>query len=143
MLGHEIAHIAQKHALKTIQRSQALQGIGELTLTALDKDPAMFDKVIDDLSKVIFEQGLERNLEFESDRLGAAYAARVGYNPRGLQRVLRRLAKAKSAKRRGLAKTHPAPHQRAQKLTQFVHQQHGPKPGGRGLGRRFMARMGK
>ena len=92
ILGHEIAHIAQKHALDAIHRNQALKGIGELTMTAMNKDPRVLDKVVAELSRKIFEEGFDQNLEFESDRIGSDYAFRVGYNPIGLQRILKRLA---------------------------------------------------
>ena len=46
VLGHEIAHVAKKHALNAIRRSKALSGLSEVTLSALDKDPKMFDSVV-------------------------------------------------------------------------------------------------
>jgi predicted Zn-dependent protease len=137
VLGHEIAHVTQKHALQTLQRSQILQGLSELTLTALDKNPAMFDKVLNEMSSLLFDRGLDQNLEFEADRLGAEYAARVGYSPTGLQRVLARLARQQGYRQTGLFKTHPDPRLRAQRLHQAVQRQYGPNPGGQELSQRF------
>ena len=143
VLGHEVAHITEKHALKTLQRSQVLHGISQLTMTALDKDPALFDKVIDQLSATLFDRGLDHKLEFEADRLGMEYAYRVGYNPQSLSTSLRRLAQLRHVRHIGLFKTHPDPQQRADRLQRVMRQQYGPQPGGRTLASRFSRGRGK
>lgn len=91
VLGHEIAHVARKHSLKTLERSKLLHGVSELTLTAMEKDPKMFANIIDDVSESLFTRGLDHKLEFEADHLGTRYAARLGYQPQGLDRFLRKL----------------------------------------------------
>lgn len=137
VLGHEIAHITEKHALQTLRRSQVLRGISHLTTTVLDKDPALFDKVINELSATIFERGIDHKLEFEADRLGMEYAYRVGYSPQSLSTSLRRLAQLRHMRRVGLFKTHPDPRQRADRLQRVMRQQYGPQAGGRTLASRF------
>ncbi len=138
VLGHEIAHITAKHALKTLQRSQILHGVSQLTVTALDKDPAMFDQIINELSATLFERGLDQKLEYAADRLGVEYAYRVGYNPQGLRSFLRRLAQNQRSRRTGLFKTHPDPRRRADLLQQTMLQQYGHQPGGQTLQQRFV-----
>ena len=138
VLGHEIAHITEKHALKTLQRSKILHGVSQLTVAALDKNPAMFDQIINELSATLFERGLDQKLEYAADRLGVEYAYRVGYNPQGLQSFLRRLAQNKRSRRTGLFKTHPDPRRRADLLQQTMLQQYGHQPGGQTLQQRFV-----
>lgn len=116
VLGHEIAHISQKHSLKTIQRSRSLKGISELSLSLMDKDPAMFKNVINEISNTLFEKGLDQKLEYEADRIGTEFAYRVGYNPRGLTDFLGTLKKIHGKEKSIFFKTHPSPSNRLNKL---------------------------
>lgn len=116
VLGHEIAHIAKKHALQTIQRGKTLQGVGALTMTAMNKDATQFGKVMDEVSNIIFTHGLDKNLEYEADKFGAEYAARTGYYDAGLKDFLRILGTNKSAGGSIFFSTHPAPQDRFKEL---------------------------
>ena len=120
VLEHEIAHISQKHTLKTLQRSKRLQGISELTMAAMDKDPKMFSDIIDNISKTLFEKGLDKNLEYEADKIGTEYAFRVGYNPSGLNDFLKTLNKIQGSQESIFFKTHPSPRDRIKKLSRNV-----------------------
>jgi predicted Zn-dependent protease len=86
-------------------------------MIAMNKDPKVLDKVVDELSRKILEEGFDQNLEFESDRIGFHYAFRVGYNPIGLQQVLNGLSQTDQAKRRNLSSTHPNLKHRMQQLS--------------------------
>ena len=116
VLGHEIAHISQKHTLRTLQRSRSIQGISELSLSLMDKNPAMFRNIINDISTILFEHGLDQKLEYEADRVGTEFAYRVGYNPRGLNDFLKTLRKIRGKERSIFFKTHPSPSHRINKL---------------------------
>ncbi|MFH1262457.1 MAG: M48 family metalloprotease [Pseudomonadota bacterium] len=107
VLGHEIAHVARKHALDSIRRSKALSGISEVTLTALDKDPKMFDSLVKEATNMILENGIGREKEFEADAVGTDFAYRVGYDPNGLRAFLTVLKPSIHTGSRGWAKTHP------------------------------------
>lgn len=111
VLGHEIAHISKKHALQTIQRSKTLQGVSALTLSLMDKDPSMFGKLIDEVSDVLFTRGLDKNLEFEADKVGMEYAYRVGYAPSGLSDFIKILA-GSAGGHSVFFSTHPNPRDR-------------------------------
>jgi len=122
VLGHEIAHITQKHALQTLQRSKRLAGLSSLTLTAMDKDAGLFDQVINEVSEVLFTRGLDKELEFEADKFGADYAYRMGYHPRGLKDFLKILGKAESRGSSIFLSTHPSPVDRYKRLSQLLSQ---------------------
>lgn len=123
ILGHEIAHVSKKHALETIRRSKALAGISEVTLTALDKDPQMFDSVVKEVVNMIFENGLGRTKELEADKIGVEFAYRVGYNPNALKSFIELLKPHMSGSRQfSLSKTHPDPKDRAQNLQNVLSQ---------------------
>jgi predicted Zn-dependent protease len=103
VLAHEIAHVSLKHGLKTI-RAARLASASSITA---------FEGSIDDVVGALVVDGYSRDKEYEADKLGAVYAGRAGYDPRGLARVIARLKGAPGA---GLMKTHPHPEFRLEKL---------------------------
>ena len=119
VLGHEIAHINKKHALQTIQRSKTLQGVSSLSLSLMDKDPAIFGKLIDEVSGVLFTRGLDKDLEYEADQVGLEYAYRVGYSPGGLSDFIKTLAGA-SGSHSIFFSTHPSPKNRYERLKSLI-----------------------
>jgi predicted Zn-dependent protease len=72
----------------------------------------------------LYARGLDRNDEFEADRIGVILAARAGYDPYGLPAVLQTIG-AQSEANSDLSllfKTHPAPAQRLSQLERFYPQ---------------------
>lgn len=112
VLAHEVAHIARKHALQTLERSRSLQGVSSLTLTVMDKDPGLLDKLIDEVSNVLFTKGLDKNLEFEADKYGREFAYRTGYYPGALQRFIQKLGASKKNQGSIFSSTHPTSRER-------------------------------
>lgn len=112
VLAHEVAHIARKHALQTLERGRSLQGLSSLTLTVMDKDPGLFDKVIDEVSNVLFTKGLDKNLEFEADKYGREFAYRAGYYPGALGRFIQILGAGEKNQGSIFSSTHPTPRER-------------------------------
>lgn len=125
VLGHEVAHITQKHALKTLQRSKMLSGLSGLTMAAMDKDEGLFDQVINEVSNVLFTRGLDKDLEFEADKFGTEYAYRMGYHPAGLQEFIKILGQSSSSKSSIFLSTHPGPAERFQGLKSILPQYKG------------------
>jgi len=122
ILGHEIAHVSQKHALKVIQRNKFFGSAAEAAAIMDGKDPAKFTEIVDLATEMIFEKGFDRGLEYESDRLGADFAYRAGYHPEGLQNFLMRLSTRPDMKTHGPFKTHGDPDDRSRRLRAFVRQ---------------------
>ncbi len=112
VLAHEVAHIARKHALQTLGRSRSLQGVSSLTLAVMDKNPGLFDKLIDEVSNVLFTKGLDKNLEFEADKYGREFAYRTGYYPGALKRFIQKLGASKKNQGSIFASTHPTSRER-------------------------------
>jgi beta-barrel assembly-enhancing protease len=122
VLGHEIAHVSKKHALEQIRRSKALGGVSEVTLTALDKDPKMFDSLVKEAVNMILENGIGREKELEADATGTEFAFRVGYDPSALKSFLTVLRPhiAPRGASRGWSKTHPDTQERINRLSQVL-----------------------
>jgi len=128
VLGHEIAHITHKHALQTIQRGQALKGLTSLTLTAMNKNMGLFDKVIDEVSGILFTHGLDKNLEYEADKVGTEYAFRMGYNAEGLRNFIAVLGERHSGETSIFSSTHPSPGDRIAHLDMARYKPYGLYP---------------
>jgi len=116
VLGHEVAHVAKRHALQTIERSKTLQGISQVTTSLLNSDPGMLANIVKEMSSTLFTRGLDQNLEFEADQFGVEYAYRVGYFPGGLRDFLNVLGKSQGSQSIFFS-THPSPRARYDRLS--------------------------
>lgn len=106
VLGHEIGHISAKHILDIMQRNKQLSGITEVGLAAAGRNPAVFKGLIDQAAKKLLDEGLDQSTELESDRLGAVFAARAGYDPNAYVTLLQRLRTLRGDDQ-AFFKTHP------------------------------------
>lgn len=123
VLAHEMVHVLRKHHLTALQKGARMDIASELASRALkDKgNPAVMDKAIKAGTEV-YARGLDKDDEFEADRMGIVIATRAGYDPYGLPAVLQML-EAINAKDSSLAlmfKTHPAPHDRLSLLDKIM-----------------------
>jgi len=116
VLAHEIAHVTEKHALTTIRRNRVLQGIGKITMAAMQKDPKLINQLTNLTTEVLFNRGVDKEMEFEADRKGTEYAFRTGYDPAGLMRFIRTLQSYKGKKRSVWFSTHPDTRNRISRL---------------------------
>lgn len=121
VLGHEIAHITKKHHLKVLKQSTLIGALGQ----AASQKAQGSDQVVQNLignGAEIMARGLDKNAEYEADRVGIVFAARAGYDPWGLPGVLQELAGLPSGDGRTglLYKTHPHPADRLAALGEAV-----------------------
>ena len=111
VLAHEIAHVLRKHYLKAIKQGARTGLIAEFAGQAMQNrgaNPA-FAKLVS-AGTEIYARGLDKDDEFEADRMGVVIATRAGYDPYGLPAVLQTL-QGMNAQDSSLAlmfKTHPA-----------------------------------
>lgn len=117
VLAHEIAHVLRKHQLAAI-KSAARTSLGAEFLNEKVEQKAyrsgngQLTPLFRELSNVgtqLYVRGLDKEDEFEADRMAVVLAARAGYNPWGLPAVLQTLQMV-NADHAGLAllfKTHP------------------------------------
>ncbi|HEV8647688.1 MAG TPA: M48 family metalloprotease [Burkholderiales bacterium] len=119
VLGHEVAHVTQKHHLKALRKSALvnLLSAGAAAATAESRHAEVVQKLAGP-TKELYARGLDKADEFEADRMGVVLAARAGYDPYGLPAVLTTLASAdpKDNFLTLLTKTHPLPQVRLDSL---------------------------
>ena len=118
VLGHEIAHVQEKHHLKVVQKSQLLN----LGTTIVKKSLARGESAVQHLiggGAEILARGLDKDAEFEADRIGVVLAARAGYDVWGLPSVLQEISVVSSSDSTVgmLFKTHPPPDERLARLS--------------------------
>lgn len=120
VLGHEIAHVIEKHHLNALKKNARLDLLGDVVGKAAEnkgKDPKKVNKIIS-AGTELYARGLDRQDEFDADRMGVVYAARAGYDPYALLNVLTTLdsIQADTPAIALLIKTHPPFKQRLELL---------------------------
>lgn len=119
VLAHEVGHIAEKHAITSIRRTQFLQGAASITAATMKGDKGkQFESMISDLQSVLFDKGLDKNMEFDADSASMETLYRTGYDPRAMISVLRKLQKIEttSNSKGSWFSTHPPISQRIRNL---------------------------
>jgi predicted Zn-dependent protease len=115
VLGHEIGHIVRRHHITVMQKSAAVSAGAKI---AQGGDPSHVVNNLIGTGAEVLARGLDKDAEFEADRIGVILAARAGYDPYALLDVLQTLA-ARGRDDQALAllfKTHPAPGERLNHL---------------------------
>lgn len=139
VLAHEIGHVVKKHHLKVMQKSQLLN-LGASLLSNKLGENATIDKVIGNGAEIM-SRGLDKEAEFEADRVGISLATRAGYEPLGLVDVLQLIAQTNPSDSSValLYKTHPSPEERLVKLDEAIGNKLDTVPEGKALTERFYA----
>jgi len=121
ILGHEISHIVMKHHLKVLEKSKLVGVAGSLLSSQVNSRNALGNAVAQNVlgnGAEAVARGLDKDAEYEADRMGVVLATRAGYEPYGLPLVLEKLARLKPGddSMALLFKTHPAPQDRLGRL---------------------------
>lgn len=112
VLAHEIAHVLKKHHLQAIKKSAGASLFADIGGQALAAKTGVNSALAGNIAgafKEVYARGLDKNDEFEADRMGVVIAARAGYEPYGLPAVLQ-MMQVFSPQDSGFAlmfKTHP------------------------------------
>ena len=119
VLAHEISHVLKRHHLDAIQKSAKTGIVADLASMAVSnsKYGGLGEKAIG-AGTELYARGLDKEDEFEADRMGVVIAARAGYDPYGLPAVLQTLdsMNAQDSNLALMFKTHPAPQKRLELL---------------------------
>lgn len=121
ILGHEIAHITGKHALRIVQRGEFLSGLGSQvakrsgSTREVEAQLRQFDLGVTDIAKTLFEKGFDPQTEYAADLAGRQLAVTTGYAPGGLRAALIRLQQAPAGPQR-IFSSHPPLTERLKRL---------------------------
>lgn len=117
VLGHEIAHITERHGFRSIINAAGLYLIVQFLLG----DTSGLAAVLADGSQLLLRQRYSRDFERNADDVGWQYLVEANIDPRGMIRFFDRLKKEeqKHPQLRGslqLLNTHPATDERMKRL---------------------------
>lgn len=125
VLGHEIAHVMQRHHVKALRANGWKDAGGEVLSIAAERSKASAlgkqaaTAVVGALGS-IYAKGLDKGDEFEADRIGAMLAIRAGYDPYGLVLVLQKLTGLVPEPGITMMSTHPTAADRMAKIEEFT-----------------------
>jgi len=121
VLGHEIGHVVRKHHLKVLQKSQGIAAVGSFLGSKAKNENQIVQNLIGNGAEIV-ARGLDKDAEFEADRIGLVLSARAGYDAYALPAVLAEIGHvAKNDKSVSLLfKTHPLPEVRLGQLSEAV-----------------------
>src|SRR5260370_7598577 len=82
VLGHEVAHVTQKHHLKALRKAAVvnLLSAGAAAATAESRHSELVQK-LSAPTKELYARALDKAAEFEAARMGAVLSGRAGYAP--------------------------------------------------------------
>ena len=118
VLSHEIAHVLRKHHLAAMKKAGGMGFLADVASIAVDQKGGggyygkeLSKNLISGMKEVLV-RGLDKDDEYEADRMGVVIATRAGYDPYGLPAVLQTLeGLSGSSEATLLFSTHPAPSQ--------------------------------
>lgn len=119
VLGHELTHVTEKHTIRAIQKSKAVQMGAEESLSG---NAGLFDRAVNATYNNIIDKGFGRAEENESDEKGIVLANKVGYAPAGLGDFLTRIKERNrdSTEKRGMFASHPEMQERLDNLAKEI-----------------------
>ena len=119
VLAHEIAHVMRKHHLAAIKKKGMMQAGSSLLSNYSNRQGGAVPEQFQGLFKGVMTSALDKDDEFDADRVGVVLATRAGYNPFGLPSVLQGFAAAGKNDKgfEMLFSTHPAPSERLERLS--------------------------
>ncbi|MBZ0105926.1 MAG: M48 family metalloprotease [Sulfuricella denitrificans] len=124
VLSHEIAHVLRKHHLAAMKKAGGMGFLTDVASIAVDQKGGggyagkELSKNLISGMKEILVRGLDKDDEYEADRMGIVIATRSGYDPYGLPAVLQTLDGLSGTSDVSLLfSTHPAPASRLDTLS--------------------------
>jgi beta-barrel assembly-enhancing protease len=115
VLAHEIGHVNARHHVRLMQKQRAVS-MGQDLLKKKAGDNNTVNALVGNGAEIL-SRSLDKDSEFEADRLGVYYATKSGYDTYGLPAVLDKLnAVGDTDVVSMLYKTHPLPSERLKAL---------------------------
>ena len=120
VIAHEIGHIQLQHAVKAIKSKRtraALTSAAKTTTYALGNDALnemvdSFDENIGEIVSTMTTAGYSKQQEFDADNTALKLLENAGYDPHGLESMLKMLQQKASSSSGGMYSTHPSPESR-------------------------------
>jgi predicted Zn-dependent protease len=90
VLGHELIHVTEKHAVRFVQQTKIGSAVGDAAGGGSTRD-YILAKVSEKITRALLDGELSRQDEDQSDEGGLRLANKVGYSPTGLAESLKKI----------------------------------------------------
>lgn len=125
VLAHEIGHVIERHSAQQLAKSQLTQGLsGAAAIGMYDSNRpggSIANAAIAAAIAKVVSLRFSREDELEADRVGVAYVADAGYDPRSLLQVMQVLEQSSGGGGGPeFLQTHPNPGNRNQEIQQEI-----------------------
>jgi beta-barrel assembly-enhancing protease len=121
VLAHEAGHVVARHSARAMVDMYGLQMLGAL---ALGENPGLLKQLAANITATGLLLAHSREAEHEADVYGVKYAAKAGYDPRGISRFFKKLQAKQGKTPRALVwlSTHPATQDRINHVEELIHE---------------------
>jgi predicted Zn-dependent protease len=121
-LGHEITHITAKHTINSIQKSNTIGAVADVSGQGGGLTQDIITRVVEAAYKNILNNQFDRSDENEADKIGVELANKIGYAPNGLVSVLTKISERNSDRKEpnGLFASHPEIKDRITKINGII-----------------------
>jgi beta-barrel assembly-enhancing protease len=128
VLGHEIAHVAERHGINAIKKSRwtkfGFYAAGEVgkqySQSEIGQLVGEFQSVVSDVAKQVIQSGYSKKDEGEADQLGLEFASRAGYDPKAMAEFIQSEMDKGLASKSGPFSSHPAPDKRLKEVNATI-----------------------
>ena len=92
VIAHEISHVLMGHYVQTMLKKDRAAALGNLAGSVAQAQGKGEYTALVNLGRGVYSSGLDKDDEYQADRMGVVLASRAGYDPFGLPRVLQMYA---------------------------------------------------
>ncbi len=117
VMGHEVAHVTERHVAERLVKAYGLQALLNM---ALGKNPGQITQIVAGIAAQGYLLKYGREQETESDKVGLSYVMRDGtYNPIGMATFFQKLA-AQGGSPPTIVSSHPNPGDRSKRIQEII-----------------------
>lgn len=120
LVGHELAHLYQRHAETRRHRQREQDETSGLVGFALAFIGVPLGATLADAAATVMERSYSRDEEGAADRLGLEYMSAAGFDPYGAVRLYERLATVPERRALPFLSTHPAAPDRVEAMRRIA-----------------------
>lgn len=117
VLGHEVGHVTERHAARSLGAQYGLQTLMSL---ALGENPGLVQQIAAGIAAQGYLSRHSRDAEREADDRGLLYLRKAGYDPNAMPAFFRKLERLSGGNPNAIEQffaSHPAPGERAKTLS--------------------------
>ncbi len=129
VLGHEAAHVTERHSARALVNQYGIEGVTQL---ALGKNAGLLSQIGSQLAGQGLMLANSRGAENEADHAGARFTNKAGFDPRGLASFFNKLKQEQGKTPAALTflSTHPDPGERVKNVNRIIAEENLKSTGG-------------